>query len=70
MLPAALLIFSQFDQKTETSFDDLLERSYTLVLRMKIIFFNNLLHGAFSSERNAHVFSGKKTPPRRVNNQS
>ena len=28
------------------------------------------MHDAFSSERNAHVFSGKKTPPRRVNNQS
>ena len=27
---------------------------------MKISSFNDLVHDAFSSERNAHVFSGKK----------
>ena len=34
-----VLLMSQFDQKTKTYFDDLLKRSYTLVLRMKIISF-------------------------------
>ena len=49
--------------RTKTCFEDPRQRSCTMLLRMKIMkisSFNDLVHDAFSSERNAHVFLGKK----------